>query len=396
MMLWVAVASPVAVWASGPEGAPEEEAATLLRHCLQAQSRMDHVSMQVVTDMNLEPLFGRPCEQRVECLFRRDGDRLDVSGRYLFLDKQQDRSTKFRTIIGEKYYIDYDYRFGKVNGPKGGIVSEDRPAYLERFARTFCHGAALDGDLILSGRKRLAELLLDAKDRRLRGEETVGGVPCKVVEGSTPYGKIALWIARTQGFITLKVVYQKAGDDLYEDGKPISRQSPYLVAEGDERPIEGCRVVVDDVVAREVQKGVYVPVAGRLVETVSLGGGKDIVTTYRYQRSDIILSPRFEGTDAFKTDLPDNVVVTNLDDKESGVVYKWRDGRVIAAYSDFVMTGEGFKNDPRPLGYFILVNGSLLFIAVMLLYWDRWNKRRMGMESQGHSEGHDDGSVSEL
>src|SRR5262249_51190140 len=66
-------------------GEETREALALLAECLRTQSRADRVSMRVTTELYWPASADdRPYHQRAESFIRRDGDRLDVSQRYLF------------------------------------------------------------------------------------------------------------------------------------------------------------------------------------------------------------------------------------------------------------------------------------------------------------------------
>jgi hypothetical protein len=343
------IISVTALWLAGTFQAlagedSRSEARFLVQRCLKLQSLMDRVSMQVETDLqSLTPVKeGRPSHFRDESMFRRDGDLFDRAGKYLFVDKKKDRSFQYRMVINKKYWIYYTFEFSKYKEPKhGGSASTQRSKMFERFAKNFLTSSALDGDLPYTGGQRLARCILDAPNLHMRAGETIETIPCKVVQAKTRFGTIALWIAESKGYATMKFVFDKSAEDIFDDDKPLSKTRLYSVERGEKESLVHWSAVLDDVSVDKIDNA-FVPVAGRLTITQRLSGGSEIIHQYIYKRTDVKLNPNFDETDAFVTDLAEGSQISNEDDRKSGVQYVWRNGEVVPAYSEFTANAHGF------------------------------------------------------
>ncbi len=317
-----------AISATPPLAASEsEEPAALLRNCLQAQSINNHISFRVRTEMLFDTGDAQPRQQRDERWFRRDQERLDVSGCYSFLDKSQDQSYKYRAVINKELSVAYSYHPNRSAGPTKGVASTAVREEFERYAGTLSSSLMLDGYSRFSGGKSLPEAMLEAGTGRLMADESIAGTDCKVVEARTKFGSATLWISPAKGYTILKSLLKKGPDDVLEDG-PL-REQPRFHSWDDDEFRKQWSLVADQV--EVAQHGTaYVPVRGRAVETTELSSGTKRVVELSYIRSDVRTD--YEDSDAFTTDLPDGSEVTNLQDAQSGLVYQWRGGRVITSY----------------------------------------------------------------
>lgn len=310
------------------------DATLLLERCLHAQQMTNRMSMQGVTDGESESLQPeQPRRQRDEFTYRRDEDLLDIAGRHLFLDKHQDRSYRFRAVIGKEYWVYYQCPASGRQPPRDGSVSRDRPAQLASYGGNVAFAAPLDGYSFVPGGQRLAEAMLRTGTFKLRGPEKIDGTSCQVVEARTPAAKMAIWIAEDSGYAMLRAEAENYPEGVPESQRHYGPNGPRIAAQ---------RIVLEDVVVSPI-KNTPVPVSGRLVSVLQLEDGREDKTTYHYHRSKIELAPDFTGTDAFVTDLPDGSSVTNFDEARSGVHYVWRGGQVVPE-------GGGFSAG-RPQGH---------------------------------------------
>jgi hypothetical protein len=308
-----------------PPGTPpgDADARELVRRCALAHRWADRAEMRVVTD---ERLPSEPREMRDELWYRRDNDRLDVSGTVRCADKPQYQSYGFRRVIADNLCVSYSYELSAPNAPRSGMATTKTASEYLRFAIGCLR---LDGLTGFTGGQFLADAML-ASPIRHSGSEAVDGVACEVLEAVTKYGTIRLWIAPGRACAAMKYVLTKGPDDIYDD-MPLRQQPKFHVWDKSEYRSHW-EMVCDRMTLSHIGDS-YIPTTGRWVAELTLSGGTRRTEELLYKRTDIKLNPSFEGTDAFKIDLPENARINNLDDPKSGVVYVWKGGRVVPGYA---------------------------------------------------------------
>jgi hypothetical protein len=157
--------------------------------------------------------------------------------------------------------------------------------------------------------KTVADLLADAPDLRLRPEpDAVDGTPCRVVEGTTQFGRFTMWIDPARGHHTLKRVEEiRPGDDVR--GEPFRNHLTSTI----------------DQIKLERIGDVWVVVGGRVAQrTVDKDGDEVYAQTATCKRSDVKLKPDFAKLNAFAVSLPAGTLVTVYGRKgEPPVRYTW-------------------------------------------------------------------------
>ncbi len=298
---------------------------------------MNWVSMRVVADRDLpNSPDGWPRHQRAESFIRRDGDRLDAAQRYLFPDSPEfnkARSHRWRAVIAKESGVLY-YAGIELPVVANGIVNNDWAGWFNRHGINETTGGPLDGYFPSTGSRRIAEIMADAPGLRLRGSETIGDTPCKVVEAQTRRGTYVMWIAEAKGFLPLKVTSAIRPEDLvgYRDGLPFS-EIAVSTPDGKSHAGLSAFIVLEDVAVAQIGD-TFVPVAGKFTRNETYTDLRMLVVN-TYERSEIQLNPRFDGTDAFVTDLPDGSSLYNEADKTSGVKYEWRGGKAVPGGTEF-------------------------------------------------------------
>jgi len=208
----VAVAADPSLSSEAPAGAPD--ARSLLGRCVESQSRANRISIRGAT----EKLFAGPegkrkiTSTRREYWLRRDGNLLDISGSDIRMSGNVETVfAKFRHVTRQDMDIKYEFRPPRgQTRPDGGIAyQKDVERMRKHVISGPLYGTALDGYFSGGDGKRAAEVLLAAQNATIARQETIDGVPCSVVEGRTPYGRISLWIARSQDCIPRRVVIQR-------------------------------------------------------------------------------------------------------------------------------------------------------------------------------------------
>jgi hypothetical protein len=373
--------------------AGDEDARSLLRECLKTQERTDQISMHVLSETTFDAADGQPQHFRGEHDFRRDGGLLDVAGGITFGGKLEQQSYRSRTVVNTEYSLSWQYYPSSSKGPStafsydGPVYTPDGPNHLFRLYTTMAGmGLALDGYVPQADWRRITEHLLASADVRIRCEETLGGTPCKVVTGSTPYGTVSLWIAPGQGCVARKLVYCKSAEDRPQPGEPF-----YLYLEGGTR--QAWSFVVD---VAEVEKtgDTYVPVRGHVQEVYDISNDTRRVYDIEITRTRIGLGPPDRRGGLFTmTDLPEGSRISCH--HRDGVVYQyyWRGGKF--APLDYNPSfppeippdsaADHAAPDRGPAGVTVraLAHVALIGLACVLFYRYRVRRRPARRSSQG-------------
>jgi hypothetical protein len=360
----LAIAAAVAFRAAPSRAADGGDARSLLRQCLKTQGRTDQISMHVTAEIRLQSADGRAFRQRREYDFRRDGNLLDVAGTSVFLQKPNDRKFQFRTVVNPEYSLNWRQSLNNGQGEKMAIglpgpadSEEGTPPLFRQYTTDEDFGLAVEGYLPQAGWRRVTEQLLESKDVRIRGEESLGGSPCKIVEGKTPYGDISLWVAPEQGHVVRKTVYTKGPDDL-----PRAGDRDYLGHEGTRR--EAWSFVVDGVEVEKVGDA-FVPSKGHVRKTHELINQKSSSVDVELTRTKIVLGPPDRDSGLFvMTDLPEGRPISAKQRDGSTITYSWRGGKFTRGED-----GPSYPPEPAPgpvpdgdLGY-----GAARFLARVAL-----------------------------
>ena len=350
----------------------------LVRACLKSQAVVELVSMRVETneliDRLARPANGLPCRQKAELWIRRDGDRIDISGSHIFLELLPDLSWTGRSVVNSKEWITASRKVEQ-KAYKGGVYSANLKEGLRQALCALEHGGFLDGYFELFPQRRLMEFLQEAHDLHASREETVDGTPCKVVEGTTPYGVITAWLAPSKGHLPLKLLYKKGPNDLLGPGTPVTAGS--INRPGEVIQTQGVTGLLDGVEVKPLN-GAYVCVAGRFVQTQRLTRGPDCVSEYATRRKDIDLHPNFEGTDAFESPLAPGAVMTNNEDPNSGIIYRWTGKRLAPEYDDFSGTAQGSWRSRQRFIVVLWGLGGMLLLGLAAWFW---RKRKYAKET---------------
>ncbi len=339
-----------------------EEAEQLLQKCIKALSALDYVEIHGSSEIHLLVVTDdRPRHQQDRYVYRRMGDKLDIAGEYEFYDKNQSSSFHYRVVNDGKYRILTNYRLRTETKPRTGITTEKCNNYSDTAAKFM----ELDGLFDDSDGKRLPQLMLESGAASIHGVESINGMNCTVVRADTRYGIVKLWITAGEGFTIRKVSYEKRISDAMSDGKTLS-QFPKIIRNGKELTVIRINREVSDVIT-DIIDSRHVAVKGKLTKTTEYNDGRKDVSESVISRKEIHFSPNFDGTDAFKTDLPEGATVSNQDDAQSGVSYVWRKGKVVPAYTEFDSRAEGFfaQRTFWTIAVWIGIGCLLLFLS----YW---------------------------
>jgi hypothetical protein len=280
----------------------------------------------------------RPPSEHIDMQWIRDGRRLDILSRYQWEGKWREKSYKDRVTIDGPSVVTYTVpSLNPGERPKQalfGTKDKDVATEFNAWISSAERACPLYGYCPSSEGKRLAELLGDALDLQKSKEETIDDIRCVVLQGHTPYGAITMWLAPSHGACCLKAVYEKGLNDLIDSERRLAAFANEIVVEDKPQSMVNWTCSVDNVRLREIPGGL-VPTSGQCTIVRQLSAGGRMVETCTYICDDIRLLPQDGPPLAFVTDLPDNVKVVNMDDRDSGVIYVWHKGKPVPAYSQF-------------------------------------------------------------
>jgi hypothetical protein len=177
----------------------------------------------------------------------------------------------------------------------------------------------MDGRIFGNDHKSVRELLAMSPAMRVRPDpENVLGVPCQVLEGVTPYGKVMAWIAPSKGYNALKWVIEKAPADRF-DARSIASQWP-------EAKLSQWTATFQASGIGKVA-GVSVVTEGTFDLRIQSDTEKESHGHYVYRRSGIVMHPDFTAIGAFRPKVPDGTRVQYNDVLDFR--FEWRDGRML-------------------------------------------------------------------
>ncbi|UCG48022.1 MAG: hypothetical protein JSU94_21405 [Phycisphaerales bacterium] len=248
--------------------------------------------------------------------YRRDHDRIELIGKDCLLDKDADpdragfdpdKTDEFIRVITDTERV----RAFKFAGGTSFSALVRQTNFKQEFPMYYhdpLSGNFLDGALPIAGGANHIVELLRQKPRLRSGTEEIDGVPCYVVESSTPQGVLTAWIAPQKGYNALKYVL-RGGNNVASDSTS-----------------GGWAVVVDSIDVQKIGDR-HVPVSGQRTHTIEFKDGQ--VTTYvtKVKRSDIELNPDFQRLDAFKINLPEGTRVRI--EEFPGVHYIFQKGKIV-------------------------------------------------------------------
>ena len=272
------------------------------------------VSIQIhsqIDETPVNPDHPSLAHQRLNLIHRRDGNRAEWLGsKSFFEDDKAEVSTssrKFAVIANGRHIVVADDAWTPDERYRGTIRRRNYGKILRSASDDFYYGGFLDG-LFLGLRKtaNMAELLSQSDMLRVIGKEDINETVCYIVEAETEEARFRVWIAPEKGYNMLKATIDSS------------------IAPGS--------IVIDSI---EVQKinGIFVPVAGRFVETFKVKDGVKTVHA-KVKRSQIDLNPDFEALGAFRLALPDG---SRIDDRDSGISYQVFGGEMVPNVDEAVI-----------------------------------------------------------
>lgn len=188
------------------------------------------------------------------------------------------------------------------------------------------YAGPMNGRMYGNKGKSVADLLLDSRELKVNESlESINGIDCYVIEGSSRYGKVTAWIAPSKGYNAVKWSIEKNKDkgDFFDD-KKLYNEKWTAIFEADSFQ------QIDDI---------FITASGELkFETIS-DSGQVSLSEYKYERTEVDLNPDFVALNAFQLNLPEETRVVTTDSPR--VIYIWRNDKLETYVSD---KNQGQKN----------------------------------------------------
>jgi hypothetical protein len=223
-------------------------------------------------------------------------------------------------IYADKVGLHFTY-FGSdmkvMRPPTASLTRVSRDQWMQDYIEHAPYGGPLMGRLDGSNRQSIQDLLKEAGNLKAADKPTkLIGYDAYLVEADTKYGIVRAWIAPDAGYNCLRWEIIKKQDQFYRDGS-VTRDEFTR------------RTDVFDAEKVEQVEGQYVVTQARLNNKVEDGPAVLGQAAYHYRLKNIDLSPDYEALEAFEIQLPEGVVVRDID--RPGILYQWVGGQLVTA-----------------------------------------------------------------
>ena len=214
----------------------------------------------------------------------------------------------FTKVVTAEFGIDFENYIGQ--NPRVAKMSENPKERLQELLDSDSYGGHVLGRMGGNGHLNVAEFLISANNLTVRPDmQSVNGLQCYILEGTTRYGKAVVWIAPDKGYCPVKWTIQKGPRDLLGD-----------------KPIGVNRITDFEVIEFEQQGKSFIPKRAKSNDTVSMPDGTKDAGLVLYEISEIQLNPDFALQRAFKVNLPEGTRVVG----KSGIKLIWKNNKIVA------------------------------------------------------------------
>lgn len=260
---------------------------------------------------------------------RREGDRCEWLGHCQFEGEhngeEYSHNTEFKHIVGDDFFLSYTKR-DSGEEPADALMGSDVKERLFTLQTQGFDGSFLLGRMGgIGSASKMAELMSDSKGLKLIGQEPIGDSLCYIIEAKTVHGTFTVWIAPEKGYNVLKYVIHRSGNDISQDDIHFEDQG-----------ITECVEVADSIDVRKID-GVFIPISGKLTDTVKAGDDWERTDHVEVKCSKIVLNPDFVALEAFKISFPEGTEVTHQD--IPGIRFRWTNGKFVPDMNKYL-----FKN----------------------------------------------------
>jgi hypothetical protein len=304
----------------------------LLQQYQQANSYLDSVSMKMKVQVGSFDLKGNTKEDKTEYTmnydFRRNRKKECVEwlGRQSFYDSNGEfdlaQSRTVKHISNGRIHISLNGA-GFTGGLDSRFVGLTRN-YNKRqkeLLQDSNFGGALFGMASGNDFQDVHDLLSNADDLSLQPEkDSINGISCMILEGTSRYGKVRVWISPEKNYSAVKWIETKNSEDLY-DGMELSIKWPSVKSSHRQFVVSEFQEVMG------TNGKTYVPRKASFTYTTVFTKGYRNVDEYEYIIDNVDITPDFVHLGAFKIDLPDGIRVLNHD--FPSVKHKWFNGKPV-------------------------------------------------------------------
>jgi hypothetical protein len=350
-----------------------EQALFLLSQWKQSQKWSEKFSVQVNTTFRaITPVKEPHPSNRSEVEIKKMDTCLNISGFVYNLAAEKVKSSqKISIVVNTKLGLVLGHEIQKQ--PKAAVVTEKPGNMLYRYLSDINMASALDGYILEADGKCLSEIMSEANDLTFVRTELIDSYTCQKISSKTVYGNVELWLDEKNGYLPRKYIFTREPESLCSQGKKLRESNMYGIGQGDFREvyINSWSCALDQVEIGE--SGFLFPIKGRLLTNYSLSNGQRSSGEYIYKRTKFNPTPDLSERD-FEIDLPNGMRISNQDDPDSGVVYEWRHGNVVPAYSDFSGSATGRWFGGSKLILLLWLGTGLILLFVSLWYLRRYKK----------------------
>jgi hypothetical protein len=266
------------------------------------------VSMRIhseIDGISSDPADRTSRHTEMNLIHRRDGNRAEWLGSKKYFDDTEAKvllySEESVGILNGKECIIAKKNIGLDEVYGGMITQQNYEKNLRSCLEDYYNGGFLHG--VTGGLREatdLAEFLGKSDNLRVLGKENINETTCYIIEGSTQFAIVTVWISPEKGYNALKVTMREPSGKWW--------------------------ALIDSI---EVQKidGIFVPVSGQFKLTNIMKGGFKRTISVKVKRSETDLNPDFESLGAFGIPLPDGSRIEDHD--YPGIRYQVLDGKLI-------------------------------------------------------------------
>ena len=197
-------------------------------------------------------------------------------------------------------------------------------------------GARLDG--FFPGDLKTVSSIFHECDRPVLYDEKeyINGIPCYVLEATTPYGKHKIWLDPEHGYNICQAEVIKTKDNMF-NGEPVSKPYPDWSKLGIKQPegkpplptSPGVEILftMRNVKFQDIN-GIWTPISADWEEKITHENGRIRTQLFNHKRIDIELSPDFDAAQAFVPNIRNGTRVILIDGENPIIPLHWIDGRV--------------------------------------------------------------------
>jgi hypothetical protein len=218
---------------------------------------------------------------------------------------------------------------------------------------------------------------LSARQERLSGRDLW------VLEGTSTWGRLALWLDPNHGYLPRRIEQHKRGQDWVEPGKSVFSLPP---GDGIYNPAATYDRISQrmDATAIEHVGNSDIVVAFAIMEETRFSNGQSVTSNSSFRFSDINLRPDFSGADPFKIGTPvPNGTPVQVNDRP-GIKFEWRDGEIAKSVNTSSLANlegvsfvpnHGLQNYALRGGPIIAAVAIVTLILAALWRWRRWHEK---------------------